>query len=357
MFEHLRSIGWTAADAALLPASFPVAGKIARVVSQHRSVYEVDDGIQVINAKIQPSLRKPDISQEQRPVVGDWVELLPEADGSQTIHGFLPRRTALKRGAAGVAQRTQVIASNIDFVLIVCGLDGDFNPRRVERYLAIVQESGARPIIVLTKADKHDHAENARRKIEKLAGADTPVLTLNAKSAAAIEMLAPFLTMGKTIVLVGSSGAGKSTLTNTLLGINKMKTGEVREHDSRGRHTTSHRALMRLPSGACLIDTPGMREIKLLGEEEPGESSFSDIETLSLACKFNDCQHRGEPSCAVQAAIDNGCLLADRFHSYLKLEAEQAAARQRANASEQRNTERATHKTFNARLKEKYGKR
>jgi ribosome biogenesis GTPase len=211
-----------------------------------------------------------------------------------------------------------VIAANIDTVFVVVGLDDDFNPRRIERYLLLVGSGGAQPVVVLTKADKHT--------LTDLPSFTAPAFAINAKDRASIAALEPWLGEGKTVVLVGSSGAGKSTLTNTLLGIEKMKTGAVRDRDSRGRHTTTHRALIALPSGACLIDTPGMRELKPTGEEAMAEGGFADIETLAAQCKFRDCTHRSEPGCAVRIAVEAGELDSARLANYLKLRDEVASA-------------------------------
>src|SRR5690606_18410220 len=205
--------------------------------------------------------RKGLVAPEERAAVGDWV--LGE---SGKIVALLPRHYAIKRAAAGEHYKQQLIAANVDTVFVVCGLDADFNPRRIERYLLLVQGSGTRPVVLLTKADKAQDAAPgsvaaALAEVRAIAG-DAPVLALNAKDRDSVAALAQWLRPGRTAVLVGSSGAGKSTLTNTLLGVEKMKTGEVRESDDRGRHTTTHRALIALPSGACLIDTPGMRELK-----------------------------------------------------------------------------------------------
>jgi ribosome biogenesis GTPase / thiamine phosphate phosphatase len=353
----LRAIGWSDADAAVLTPAPCSEARLVRVVAQHRTGYEVHDGDAVIEAGIQSSLRKPNVAPELRPAVGDWVWIAPADDGGMMIRTILPRRSLLQRAAAGEKHRAQIIATNIDWVFIVCGLDGDFNPRRIERYLTIVRDSGARALILLTKSDQCETADEMRAEVIGVAGDSVPVLAINAKSAQTIDLLEPYLGPGNTFVLVGSSGAGKSTLTNTLLGTEKMRTNSVRENDSRGRHTTTHRALIPLLSGACLIDTPGMREIKLLGEETLDIGSFADIENLGAACRFSNCGHGSEPGCAINAALADGTLDAERYQSYLKLQGEQAAAQQRAAAGEKRLAERAAHKTFNKRLVEKYGKR
>jgi len=355
--EALRAIGWRDEDSAGSPLAPSDTARLARVVAQHRTGYEVHDGTALLEADILSSLRKPRVAAEQRPAVGDWVWISPADDGNLMIRAVLPRRSMLRRGAAGEKHRAQIIATNIDWVLIVCGLDGDFNPRRIERYLAIVQESGAHALVLLTKSDQCADPETARAEIVHVAGTGIPVIAINAKSPQTIDVLAPYLGLGNTLVLVGSSGAGKSTLTNTLLGTEKMRTNEVREHDSRGRHTTTHRALIPLPTGGCLIDTPGMREIKLLGEEALDVGSFADIELLTHDCRFSDCGHQSEPGCAINAALTAGTLDADRYHHYLKLQGEQAAAQLRAADTEKRAADRGAQKNFGKRLIEKYGKR
>jgi ribosome small subunit-dependent GTPase A len=249
------------------------------VIEQHRSGYIVAEGPGEGFAAESPpewqrasSYRKGGIAPEDRAAVGDWVLL----DGKKIV-ALLPRHSAIKRGAAGEHYKQQLIAANIDTVFVVCGLDADFNPRRIERYLVLVSGSGVAPVVVLTKADKAiavdpNAVDDARAELVAL-GQDVPVVAVNAKDRDSVAGAHAWLQEGKSAVLVGSSGAGKSTLTNTLLGIEKMKTNEVRESDSRGRHTTTHRALIPLPTGACLIDTPGMRELKPTGEKTSRKTS------------------------------------------------------------------------------------
>src|SRR5690606_24544392 len=265
---------------------------------------------------------RPRFPPEQRAVVGDWVTL--DAAGKQIL-SLLPRRALLKRAAAGEHYRQQPIAANVDHVLEVVGLDQDFNPRRIERYLVVVRASGAEPVLVLTKADQCPIVEDCLAVLEEVRDSGVPIHAVNAKDAGSLRVLHPYLAPGRTVVLVGSSGAGKSTLTNTLLGIEKMKTGAVRERDSRGRHTTTFRVLTPLPQGGCIIDTPGMRELKLSGDEDVADS-FEDVEQIAAECRFRDCSHGNEPGCAVQAAIAEGRLDAGRFASYAKLRDERDAA-------------------------------
>lgn len=382
----LRAIGWPWVGA---PAPGPWADAMAahpqarpaRVVEQHRSGYVVADATdRSFTVESPPEWQRPPgykrgkVAPEDRAVVGDWVLV---EDGKRIV-ALLPRRSAIKRGAAGEHYRQQLIAANIDTVLIVCGLDGDFNPRRIERYLLLVQAEGVTPVVVLTKADRPgtdvaaaraalaaidlpaeapgaanaagapdtpdtpdtpeaaDQAQDPLREVPTTgparsgpAAAGVAVVAVNARDPASVAALDRFLPPGATAVLVGSSGAGKSTLTNSLLGIERMKTAEVREHDARGRHTTTFRALIALPSGACLIDTPGMRELKPTGEETLAEGGFGDIEALAAQCRFRDCAHRNEPGCAVRAAVEAGRLDAGRVANYFKLRDEVAAAADR----------------------------
>lgn len=323
----LHQIGWPTAGSAAEAVWQEVLGthplaRPARVIEQHRSGYVVADAPgTAIRAESLPEWQRPRFPAHERPAVGDWVLL----EGERIV-ALLPRRTAVKRGAAGEHYHQQVVAANIDTVFVVCGLDDDFNPRRIERYLLLVGNGGARPVVVLTKADRNGEAALAVAALADLATQGVPVLAVNAKDAGSVAGLAAWLEPGCTVALVGSSGAGKSTLTNTLLGVEKMKTGEVRGNDSRGRHTTTYRALIPLPSGACLIDTPGMRELKPTGEEDLVDGGFSDIEALAAECRFRDCSHRHEPGCAVLAAIERGELEQGRYRNYLKLGEEVAAA-------------------------------
>ncbi len=342
----LRAIGWPWVGApgpgpwADAMAAHPQA-RPARVIEQHRSGYVVADAtdsafpVESLPEWQRPSgYRKGRIAAEDRPVVGDWV-LVEEG---KRIVALLPRRSAIKRGVAGEHYGQQLIAANIDAMLIVCGLDGDFNPRRIERYLLLVQAEGVAPVVVLTKADLPGADVDAA--LAALAGiatqhasttgsANAAVVVINAKDPVSVAALDPWLPPGATAVLVGSSGAGKSTLTNTLLGVEKMKTAQVREHDARGRHTTTYRALIALPSGACLIDTPGMRELKPTGEEAMADGGFGDIEALAEQCRFRDCRHEREPGCALRAAVEAGTIDAARLANYLKLRDEVAGAADR----------------------------
>ncbi|GAB3063312.1 ribosome small subunit-dependent GTPase A [Stenotrophomonas tumulicola] len=329
-YPALQTIGWPwpgaplqadQADWHAAMSAHPQA-RPARVIEQHRTHYVVADGPDAsIKAESLPEWQRPRFPSHERPAVGDWVLL----DGIRIV-ALLPRRTSIKRGAAGEHYHQQVIAANVDTVFIVCGLDADFNPRRIERYLLLVGGGGAEPVVVLTKADQTDYTDDALAVLEELKVQGIALRAVNGLDPDSVATLHPWLHAGRTVVLVGSSGAGKSTLTNTLLGEQRMKTNAVRSNDSRGRHTTTHRALMPLPMGACLIDTPGMRELKPTGEETLAEGGFADIEALAAQCRFRNCLHQQEPGCAVRAAIDEGEIEETRVLNYFKLKEEVAAA-------------------------------
>jgi len=326
-FATLQTIGWPwpglpdQADWHALMQAHPQA-RPARVIEQHRTHYVVADAPDTaVKAESLPEWQRPRFPSHERPAVGDWVLL----EGVRIV-ALLPRRTSIKRGAAGEHYHQQVIAANVDTAFIVCGLDADFNPRRIERYLLLVGGGGAEPVVVLTKADQTEYSGDALAVLEELEAQGIALHAVNGLDAASVAVLHPWLGPGRTVVLVGSSGAGKSTLTNTLLGEQRMKTNAVRANDSRGRHTTTHRALMPLPTGACLIDTPGMRELKPTGEETLSEGGFADIEALAAQCRFRDCTHQAEPGCAVRAAIDAAEIEESRLQNYFKLKDEVAAA-------------------------------
>ena len=352
--QKLLAIGWPD-DAAMRATLDPLPeGRLARVSAQHRSGYIVATAADVeFPAQSLAAWTRPRVAAEDRAVVGDWVLL---ETGTDQIVALLPRRTLLKRGAAGESYKQQPIAANIDTAFVVSGLDLDFNPRRLERYLMLVRASGAEPVLVLTKNDLHPDTD-VDALLAGISAQGVAIHRVNAKDPLSVAVLHPLLGPGHSVVLVGSSGAGKSTLTNTLLGIQKMKTAEVREHDARGRHTTTHRALIALPQGGCLIDSPGMRELKPTGEESLEDAGFEDIEALSVLCRFRDCAHTGEPGCAVQAALDAGTLDASRYANYRKLSGEVAVAAQGQAAILARKAEgRVGAKAYRQRHDQKSGK-
>ncbi|MGB0133834.1 ribosome small subunit-dependent GTPase A [Dokdonella sp.] len=349
----LSSIGWRG-DIPAAPADHPEF-RIARVIAQHRAGYELHDGVSAFNAQPAPRFLKPTIDPTERPAVGDFVQVSTHKPPS--IEKVLPRRSTLARAAAGERHQRQLIATNIDTVMVVSGLDGDFNPARIDRYLMLVEGSGAKAVVVLTKADTTDDMEVSLEEMRSRVPAEIEVIAINARSADSVAGLLKFFGPGSSTVLVGSSGVGKSTLTNTLLGESRQATNSVRETDSRGRHTTTYRALIQLPTGGCLIDTPGMREIKLTGEETLDGSQFGDIEELAQNCRFGDCSHLSEPGCVVRAALDDGRLDNARWHNYLKLRGELAAAADSLELQLRRKSEtRIQTKALGRRLDEKYGR-
>ena len=351
--ERLARIGWRAGS---LPDDTPDDTFVARVIAQHRAGYEIHDGTAAINAQPAPRFLKRGLDPTERPAVGDFVLVAPGT--TPEIRRILPRRTVLARAAAGERHQRQIIAANVDAVFVMSGLDGDLNPARIERYLVLVQDSGATPIVVLTKADRAQAIEEAIRTLRARVSDSVAIVAINSKSPDSVAPLLAYLGPGHTAVLVGSSGVGKSTLTNTLLGTSRQATAAVREHDSRGRHTTTHRALIMLPSGGCLIDTPGMRELKLTGEETLDEGQFADIEELAQQCRFGDCGHHSEPGCAVRAALAEGRLDPERWRNYLKLRDELATAADSLEAQMRRKSEaKVLTKSLGKKLGEKYGKR
>lgn len=355
--ERLARIGWRAGavpDDVLDDA--PADATIARVVAQHRTGYEMHDGASAFNAQPAPRFLKRGLDPAERPAVGDFALVVPGTPPQ--IERVLPRRTLLARAAAGERHQRQIIAANIDTVFVLNGLDGDLNAARIERYLVLVEGSGAKPVVVLTKIDRVDDADAKVAALRARLPSETEIVAINAKSRDSIAPLLRHLRIGDTAVLVGSSGVGKSTLTNTLLGESRQATAAVREHDSRGRHTTTHRALIALPSGGCLIDTPGMRELKLTGAEDLDEGQFADIDLLAQECRFGDCSHQSEPGCTVRAALADGRLDPERWQNYQKLRDEISAAADSLEAQLRRKSEaRVLTKALEKRLNEKYGKR
>lgn len=295
-----------------------------RVLVQHRGLYRLvlQDG--EADARLAGRFRH-DAEEGEHPVVGDWVAVQRgSGDGATLICGLIPRRSAFVRRQAG-GRGLQVVAANVDVALLTLSLNGDFNLRRLERYLAATYESGAQPVVVLTKADADADLAAAVRDVTAVAG-DIPVIPVSALSGEGMKALADQLEPGRTAVLLGSSGVGKSTLVNALAGAALLATGAIRAHDERGRHTTTRRELIRLPSGALILDTPGMRELGLVDAGDGLSAAFAavevSVEALAADCRFRDCRHAREPGCAVRAALEDGRLPPDRFEAWRKLQRE-----------------------------------
>lgn len=330
--DQLQQWGWDARLAALFA---PHSGSLqpGRVLSEHRGGYVVATGQTEIEAGVSGRYRHEAASAEEFPAVGDWVALEVADNGeSGVIQALIPRRTRFLRQGRGDGLTAQVVAANVDTVLLVAGLDHDFNLRRIERYVTLAWSSGADPVIVLNKADLCDDVPGRMADVASVAPG-VPVRVLSALARTGLDSLTPLLEAGKTIALIGSSGVGKSTIVNALLGWDRQSTGAVREGDQRGRHTTTMRELVVTPSGALLLDSPGMRSVGMWEAEEGLAEAFADVEAFASQCKFTDCSHGSEPGCAVRAAIDDGTLPASRFESQQKLTRELAALESRRDAA------------------------
>lgn len=294
----------------------------SRVIAQARGVWRVAGDFGECPAEAAGKLRLAAEEGADWPAVGDWVgvELRDQGSAAQ-IYEVLPRRGRFVRKMAGKKIAEQVIAANVDVALLVSALDGDFNPRRVERYLTQFWESGAKPIIVLNKADACEASQEKKEAMEKIA-MGVSACAISAKTGLGFDELEECLARGLTVVLLGSSGVGKSTIVNRLLGREIQNVQEGRESDNRGRHTTTAREIFVLPSGALLMDTPGLRELQLWDADEGISQTFADIESFAEHCRFGNCRHDGEPGCAVQSAIDAGELALARLENWRKLQRE-----------------------------------
>ena len=333
---NLQDLGW---DAFFSDAFGPYAADNlipARVSARHHGPCEL-----ITERGRMGGIPAGKLSEEELPAVGDWVAVRPlDGERKAVIEAVLPRRTSFTRKEAWQRTVAQVVAANVDTVFVVTAFGFDLNPRRLERYLTAAWDSGSSPVVVVNKSDTAEDPEGELFEIEPV----TMGVSVHAVSAVAgdgLEALDPYLQQGRTVALLGSSGVGKSTLVNRFAGREVLATAHT-SAGGRGRHTTSHRELVPLPSGAVLLDTPGMRELQLWADEEVLDTTFSEISELATQCRFSDCSHESEPGCAIRRALSDGTLSRDRWDSYCKLQRELRAlairkdARLRSEARKQR---------------------
>lgn len=326
MNSDLSRLGWNAYfqsafsnyDNALIPG---------RVVRANREQSIIHLGNEVVSARVPGSLRVRLGDAVEFPTVGDWVGLERVGD-AHVVAERLSRKSLFVRGAAGKRSRDQAVAANFDHLFLMSGLDGDFNPRRIQRYLTLAWSTNAQPVVVLNKSDLCSDVDALVREVSAVAPG-VAVHAISARNPDTLGCLFEYVRSGSTVALLGSSGVGKSSLINALLGEDRLATQENRESDSRGRHTTTWRELLLCPQGGALIDLPGMRELQMTGDAIGLRKAFSDVAEIAARCRFRDCRHEGEPGCAIAEALDAGELDADRYEQFLKLKGESIVARGR----------------------------
>ena len=293
-----------------------------RVALEHKNLFRVYTQHGEVLAEISGKLRHEAVNRRDLPAVGDWVVIRSQPEGGRVmINAVLPRRTSFVRKTAGSRTEEQIVGANIDTVFLLTSLNQDFSVRRIERYLLVAWESGANPIIILSKSDLCDRMAERIDEVQTVARG-VPVHAVSVVTGLGLEDIAPYFKRGQTVAMLGSSGVGKSTLINHLAGDDHLKVQTVREHDDRGRHTTTHRELILLPDGGLVLDTPGMRELQLWDGDESLQFLFDDIEAFAGKCYFSNCRHQDEPRCAVREALEAGTIDSGRYESYGKLQKE-----------------------------------
>lgn len=319
---NLDILGWNKAYEQAFE-KYKVQGCVpGRVFAEYKNFYKVlyEDG--ELLTEISGKLLHDAEQQQDFPAVGDWVALTPRQDEQRgTIHHILPRKSKFSRKAAGNTTKEQIVAANIDTVFIVNSMNHDFNPRRLERYLLLAWESGANPVVVLSKSDLCQNLQTLQSEAEAVA-LGVPVYAVSTYEGTGLDQLNKHFSQGHTIALLGSSGVGKSSIINYLMGVTVQKTQTLRNDGQKGKHTSTHREMFILPQGGLIIDTPGMREIQLWDAGEGLQEAFEDIQAIGAGCYFKDCKHENEPKCAVREAIEKGILSEERLYNYKKLERE-----------------------------------
>ena len=331
----LTSVGWSEIFETNFKSYEGQDYAAGRVALEHKNFYRVYTQDGEVVAELSGKLRHEAVNRSDLPAVGDWVVIRSRPEGGRVmIHAVLPRRTSFTRKTAGSRTQEQIVGANVDAVFLVTSLNQDFSLRRIERYLVIAWESGANPIIILSKSDLCKRVADAIDDVQTVARG-VPVHAISVVTGDGLEDAAQYFKRGQTVALLGSSGVGKSSLINYLFGADRLKVQTVREHDDRGRHTTTHRELVLLPAGGLVLDTPGMRELQLWDGDESLQLVFDDIEALAERCFFSDCRHEDEPRCVVRDALAAGTIDADRYQSYEKLQKElKYQARRRDKLSE-----------------------
>ena len=318
----LTTFGWSEFFEVSFKSYADMGYTCGRVTLEHRNLLRVYTQNGEVLAEISGKLRHEATSRRDLPAVGDWVVIRARPEGDRVmIHAVLPRRTSFARKTAGSRTEEQIVGANVDTVFLFTSLNQDFSLRRIERYLIIAWESGANPVIILSKSDLCDRVADSINEIQSVARG-VPIHAISSVTGNGLGDIAHYFKRGQTVAFLGSSGVGKSTLINQLAGFDRLKVQTVREHDDRGRHTTTHRELVLLPAGGLVLDTPGMRELQLWEGDESLQLVFDDIEALAERCYFSNCQHQDEPRCVVREALVAGTIDAERYESYEKLQKE-----------------------------------